>query len=109
MTISFEGDPDFSNARQFWTSGATAFCTMRWCTTNNNVSNTVNWLAGFPRAVPVPPGQDCLRMMLGKGVSIYNSDTCPNINNYVCEVSTVTLIIVEKKIIHRKVFIGVFL
>lgn len=83
--MCFSVEPEFSNTRQFWTSGASAFCTLRWCANNVNVSN-VNWMIGYPRAAPAPPGQDCVRLVLGKGVSIYNTDTCPNVNNYVCEV-----------------------
>ncbi|CAB3381754.1 Hypothetical predicted protein [Cloeon dipterum] len=77
-------DPDFSVARQFWTSGATVFCSLRWCTTNVDVANIV-WMTSYPKPQPTPPAQDCLRLMLGKGVSLYNTDTCTNVNNYICE------------------------
>ncbi|XP_059469524.1 uncharacterized protein LOC132193130 [Neocloeon triangulifer] len=78
-------DPDFAVSRQLWTSGATSFCSLRWCTTNINVSN-VNWMANYPKPVaPAPPDQDCLRLVLGKGVSLYNTDSCNNVNNYACE------------------------
>jgi hypothetical protein len=40
----------------------------------------------FPKAASTPPAQDCVRLVLGKGVSLYNTDTCPSVNNYVCEV-----------------------
>jgi len=93
--VLISAEPEFTSTRQFWTSGASTSCQLRWCTTNVNISN-LNWMTNFPKAASTPPAQDCVRLVLGKGVSLYNTDTCPSVNNYVCEVYKNSFSILQK-------------